>query len=284
MQQKIYTITLFVSLFLFISFSDGPAGGIGNNGVRKQDRSGSPFANSNGPTCAACHHTGIFTPGLQIDLMDQGMSVNNYEPGKTYQLRYTLSSVTGNPSAYGIQSVILTNNGNSNAGQFGTPPTGTRIAPISDRSYFELSTPSSSPVFEIDWTAPDTGTGKVTVYVGGVVSNLDNDNDNDNGIANTLEIDELISSSTSVSLNAKVNIFPNPADKYLNISFSAVEQQTIIMNVIDIAGKIVLQEGISLYAGKTNFQRNIESLKEGVYFVQLIGKDNQILTRKLIKS
>lgn len=284
MQQKIYTITLLVAVLLFISFSDGPAGGIGNNGVRKQDRSGSPFSHSNGHTCAACHDDGNFTPNLDISLLDGGTPVNSYEAGKTYQLRYALSTSTGSPSAYGVQSVILKNAGNVNAGQFGAAPTGTQIAPIDDRFYFEQSTPSTASVFEVNWTAPDAGSGAITIYAAGVVSNLDNDNDNDNGVANTLELDELISANRTESLAVEVVLFPNPSKNILNLHFNIVEQQSVDMKIMDNSGKVLTQEVILLNQGSTFYHKNVENLVSGIYYLQLTGEKGAVLMKKFVKE
>lgn len=281
-QHKIQVITLFLSVFLFIAFSDGPAGGIGNNGVRKQDRTGSPHAIATGATCAACHNDGSFSPSLAIELLDNGTAVNTYEPGKTYQLRYALSASSGTPSAYGIQSVVLEDGGNDNAGTFGSAPAGTRIAPIQTRSYFEHTTPSTASTFEVDWIAPDAGTGQVTVYASGVAANLDNDNDNDGAATNTLNLDELISSLRLESLDVHTSLFPNPGSEVINLQFTSVEQQNTTLHIINALGVEVHRDKLKLNQGATAYQVDITQFPSGVYWLFLNDKAGKSLTKKFV--
>lgn len=282
--SKIYTFTLLLSVYLFIAFSDGPAGGIGNNGVRMQDRTGSPFAVSSGPTCATCHKNGVFTPSLEVSLLDGGNPVTSYEPNKTYQLRYTLSTITGSPSAFGVQSVILADADNSNVGAFGAPPTGTRVAPISTRSYFEHSTPSTSPTFEVDWTAPEAGTGALTIYAAGVVSNLDNDNDNDNAAAETLSINELINAVKPASWSVETLVFPNPTDEVLNLVVNSSQEQSATLTITDVSGNVLEKEKIRLVAGEITYRISVQKYPAGMYWLMLKNDKGAILTKKIIKN
>lgn len=265
-----YTLT-FLSFSAFIlSFSNGPAGGSGNNGPRMQDRSGSPFAESMGPTCATCHNTGSFNPSLNIELIQDGKSIDSYSPGTTYTLRYTVMPGAGSPSKYGVQSVVLSNDENNNIGTFGTPLTGTRVANISTRKYFEHSSASSSNVFEIEWTAPDAGSGEVKVYAAGIAANANGTNAGDNGVANTLLLTELVSSlRTPKPLAINILAFPNPMNNIMKLHIESEVSGRFQLELTDLSGKSIFTENIDLQVGEHVFTKDVAALPGGIYLLKI---------------
>jgi len=76
-------------------------------------------------------------------------------------------------------------------------------------------------------------------------------------------------------------IYPNPAQKSINISFKPLEpEEKIDVKIIDLSGKIILWRS---YNGLYYFMQNINvsNLHNGVYLVQIInGKDKKV--KKLI--
>ena len=265
-----YTLTFLGFAAFILSFSNGPAGGSGNNGPRMQDRSGSPFAESMGPTCATCHNTGSFNPSLNIELMQDGQSVDSYNPGTTYTLRYTVMAGAGSPSKYGVQSVVLSNNGNQNIGIFGTPSTGTRVAEINTRKYFEHSSASSSNVFEIEWIAPDAGSGEVKVYAAGIAANDNGTNAGDNGVANTLLLTELVSSLRAPeSLAISILASPNPMGDIMKLHIESEVSGHFQLELTDLSGKSIFTENIDLQVGEHVFTKDVADLAGGIYLLKV---------------
>ena len=265
-----YTLTFLGFAAFILSFSNGPAGGDGNNGPRMQDRSGSPFAESMGATCAACHNTGTFNPSLSIELMQDGQSVDSYSPDAIYTLRYTVMASAGTPSTYGVQSVVLSNDGNNNIGTFGTPSAGARVADISTRKYFEHSAASSSNVFEIEWTAPEAGSGEVKIYAAGITADANGTNAGDNGVANTLLLSELTSGVlTRETLPVNIIASPNPMGDVMQLYIEGEVSGRFQLELIDFSGQSIFTENIELQAGENVFTKDISTLSGGIYLLKI---------------
>jgi hypothetical protein len=74
-------------------------------------------------------------------------------------------------------------------------------------------------------------------------------------------------------LDMRVNIYPNPANRMVNVE--TPENSNILL--IDITGNIVTQK----YASSAKTQINVEDLSAGVYFMQIVN-NNKVYTSKLI--
>ena len=57
----------------------------------------------------------------------------------------------------------------------------------------------------------------------------------------------------------------------------------VMVSIMDLAGRIVSTESISINAGINQYQLNTGSLKSGVYFIRLNAGTNTI-TQKIIKQ
>ncbi|MCH2231242.1 MAG: T9SS type A sorting domain-containing protein [Crocinitomicaceae bacterium] len=136
------------------------SGGAGASGLG--DRTGSPIASG---TCAGCHGGGSYSPTTLIQLIDGGgAAVTSYTSGQSYTIRTTVTAGSGTPASYGSQSVALTT-ANANAGSMSSVITpSTQVVQVSGRDYMEHSGGSLTGVFEVSWTAPNAGTGDVTLY------------------------------------------------------------------------------------------------------------------------
>ena len=73
-------------------------------------------------------------------------------------------------------------------------------------------------------------------------------------------------------------VYPNPADKVLNVAFAEAEQETEL-EIMDIQGKVLLTQS----ATKKENKINIASLANGIYFLKVTnrkGTATQIFTVK----
>ncbi|MCR9172101.1 MAG: T9SS type A sorting domain-containing protein [bacterium] len=159
--------------------------------VQFQDRTGSPISSG---TCGNCHSGGTFGTSVTIEVKDAGNNViTSYTPGTTYTVEYTINTTSGTPSGYGMQSVIL-NSSNGGAGTYGTVNTAnSQISPLNGVDYFEQQGAQAAGFFSVDWTAPNAGTGDVSIYSVGVAIN---GNGNTSG--------DQASSSTSIILSEDI--------------------------------------------------------------------------------
>ncbi len=78
--------------------------------------------------------------------------------------------------------------------------------------------------------------------------------------------------------NRLINIYPNPtsSDLYINLNGYSIGP---LINIYDLSGQIV--RTIS-YSGENTLSIDISDLKDGIYFIQLVTKDNK-QTFKIIK-
>jgi PKD repeat protein len=82
---------------------------------------------------------------------------------------------------------------------------------------------------------------------------------------------------STVSLNEKVlsniNLFPNPAADWLNLSFALSRADGLMLNVYDAAGRLIQKEMHRFQPGNINHGVNILSLSPGIYMLELQSQD-----------
>ena len=84
-----------------------------------------------------------------------------------------------------------------------------------------------------------------------------------------------VNSSEEIFAN-KIEIYPNPAEDFLNVKINNDRNYTI--NIIGIDGKIYLNK-----TENSNSQINIENLSSGIYFIEII-QDGEILREKFVRK
>ena len=91
-----------------------------------------------------------------------------------------------------------------------------------------------------------------------------------NGTSTITEIRQLLYSTTGEHFVLK-SIFPNPADVFTRLDiFSLVDQQATV-RVVDLAGKLIHQETMTLSAGENELEINTTNYRAGLYHVQLLA-------------
>ena len=284
----IYTLfTLLLCALLFTASKDGRAFGDG------QGNTGAPGdeTNSNGSakTCQSCHNTNSnIQVTLDIEVMDDdGNPVDEYIPEETYDVKVTLNSTgTQTPEGYGFQIVCLKaplgQNGD-NWEAFSNPASNVRIVVASSngRQYAEHKEPSSSNEFMVEWTAPASGTGTITLYSCGNGVNLNNSSGGDNAACNQLELTEGEStSSKELAGDVSLNVFPNPVDDVLNMEITSKVNGIFEARVYNMFGQVVQIDQIGLSTGENKLSLSVNDLSEGSYLLQIT--DGEYMTSKKI--
>ena len=173
MRLKSFSFIFLVILFtvIFLSNSGGRANmsDAGNTGAPCED----------GQTCGSCHLGGIYGPVTEeFKLIDPftSLEVNNYQPGKTYNVEVTVIPSLNAPR-YGFQATALDTN-NLDAGTWMNPSNVVQIAQANvscgtgTRTYIEHLIPNFTKTFRVDWQAPTCDIGDVTFYyIGNAVNN-----------------------------------------------------------------------------------------------------------------
>ncbi|MES2763652.1 MAG: T9SS type A sorting domain-containing protein [Bacteroidota bacterium] len=108
------------------------------------------------------------------------------------------------------------------------------------------------------------------------------------GAGNFILSKEKLSSVGLQDLNgnvSQVSIYPNPSNGNTTTLLFATETElsNLLVSIIDMAGRVVSTENISVNAGLNQFQLNTASLNNGVYFIQL-NAGTHTTTQKLIKQ
>ena len=98
-------------------------------------------------------------------------------------------------------------------------------------------------------------------------------------ITNTFETEFEPTLSTIGFNQISFNIYPNPAEKWVDLNFRNTINETVNVNVYNMLGKLVIDDVATVLNNK--IQLNISALESGLYFVKAkINK--QETTRKLI--
>ncbi len=149
-------------------------------------KTGAPGDDPAGCTGSGCHSGGITKDSPNIEILWEGGG--NYQPGVTQRFTVKVKDVG---RRYGMQASIRIDSGAINANQAGTfTPLdsglfvicqdgrernvlpGKVCGPNAPVEYIEHSQPSSTGVFQFDWTPPtQAGAGPITLYVATNASN-----------------------------------------------------------------------------------------------------------------
>ncbi len=277
-----FAFALCFGAFLLLSNANGAAE------IQQEDRTRSPL--SGNTSCQTCHNAGAFSPTISVEMLNgNGETIENYVPGETYTLKVSITPTDGTPQRYGFQAVGLMGNDNLNAGSFGTPPTGIQVITLEDRDYAEHSMPRSTDgIFEIEWQAPEAGSGPVRFYASGNAANGNGTSGGDGGVTLqtplTLEEDAGPSSLFDTeALFSQINLSPNPANALLNLQINAEESGSFQMAIRSLDGRLLQQQMVNVANGEQMIPVDINALNAGLYLLQLTdGK--RVSTRKFLKQ
>ena len=275
MKKRILYFSLFsaFSVYVFTSSSNGPGA------VQGQDRTGSPVSSG---YCgnSGCHSAGAFSPEIKIKLENSSSEeITEYIPGNTYTVKVKIDA-EGSPAGYGFQSVAL-DSSHMNAGVFGTPGAGMRITNLDNRDYVEHSQRDTDGEFEIEWTAPDAGTGDITFYAAGNAVN-GSGSSGDGADTTVLQLPEAQVSGLFDQEMASfaLEISPNPVQDWVRLQWENQEVSPNQINILNATGQKIFSKNV------TNAQTATEVLLQdqtaGIYFVQLVS-DRGIQSKRLLK-
>ncbi len=88
--------------------------------------------------------------------------------------------------------------------------------------------------------------------------------------------------SVIFNTNASLRLYPNPANVALQVALQSEKVEKGILQILDIGGKLVLQEKIQLQVGSNSFSVNTSSLPKGSYTLRVRG--TQTIQQKFAKE
>ena len=65
--------------------------------------------------------------------------------------------------------------------------------------------------------------------------------------------------------------YPNPSNGRFNVSFSTEQEQTCLISIYDLSGRLMMERNIETVQGNNLFEMNAPSLSSGVYLMRLSG-------------
>ena len=281
--------TLFFSLFIGVTFwnyAAGPASsvGTGNTGAPGDEMLG-PFFR----TCETCHGGNNITTNLEITVLNAvGDTIKEeYIPEEVYRVKVSHDVTAGDPNAYGFQIVSLFNANDTDVAAFSNPDDNTQIAIASsnDRQYAEHDGPNNNTsFFEVDWTAPQAGSGSITFYSCGNAVNLDGTNSGDGADCTTLTLQEGQTSSVvdkTLTLN-HFQLYPNPVETETTLQFSPENTGNYTLAITDVTGQTHWQSEREIYTPAFRETLNLNQLSAGIYFLRIHQKQ-RVFTYRFIK-
>ena len=80
-------------------------------------------------------------------------------------------------------------------------------------------------------------------------------------------------------------VYPNPTSSAFAIDATLDADQEVTVEVYDILGNLLVQQKHQLTTGANTMKTNIESYKDGMYFVRILGNESNVLyTQRVIKQ
>jgi len=95
--------------------------------------------------------------------------------------------------------------------------------------------------------------------------------------------DKTVTSETTEYQGSKFNLYPNPVINELHVQYSVFTPGKVQIQIVDLLGKIVLQQSLENHSGINNITLPVKQLRNGLYFVQL-QNETQFKTLKFIKN
>ena len=95
------------------------------------------------------------------------------------------------------------------------------------------------------------------------------------------------SNVSAVRLNktAGIQIWPNPVDNFVNITYNSAVNTKLDMSIVNTLGKVVKQNNYTVYRGLNQIAvSGLETLSSGIYFIRITDKNtNEVYLQKISK-
>ena len=138
---------------------------------------------------------------------------------------------------------------------------------------------NASPVLELDLIDSDRTDIDPDVFYRYAVETIYTNGESEVTFSNEI-IGGLLSVTDYQYLTSDVQIYPNPADEFINIKLGNNAQTNKPIEIFDALGKQVLSIDASMIQNGL-ITKNINALQSGLYFVK-VHIDNTIVTKKMI--
>lgn len=285
----VYTC-FFVSL-CFVLLQSNRTGRATNGDEGVTGAPGDTFFGNQPKTCGSCHQGGTYNPTASLVLLKaNGDTAKTYVPGTRYTARLRVLAASGNPAGYGFQMIAIRDANKTELKGFSDTPGANnryKLKTISNgRTYAEQETMSVPNFFDMEWTAPQKGTGNVTFYFSANAVNNLQGNSGDSATNNNLTVEEAESASSEDAVNTPakaLKVSPNPvATQNAVLQFDLLESGKATLSIRANDGRTLWQTSSELSLGQQYWELPTADFQPGVYFVQL-RQNNKAISTKMIK-
>lgn len=229
-----------------------------------------------GLSCNACHSGGNFNTSVQTQLIKDGVPVNAYQPGESYQLRVVVSG-DNNPKAYGFQLVALRADNNADVGVWSNLGERVRTRNLLNRVYLQQSSPKTDGIFTAQWRAPMTDVGPVRFYFSGLAVNSNGNISGDQHDMQSLTLTSPGTTSTEeISTeypSLKLLYNPHTAEIFIQCTDMDALQD---IRLYDASGTLTVYDKISGNAV------DVSRLSSGMYIAVLSTRQGRQIRQKVL--
>lgn len=95
--------------------------------------------------------------------------------------------------------------------------------------------------------------------------------------------DNTVTSETVEYQSSIFNLYPNPVIDELHLQYSVFTSEKVQIQIVDLLGKIVLQQSLENHSGINNINFPVKQLRHGLYILRL-QNETQFKTSKFIKN
>lgn len=158
---------------------------------------------------------------------------------------------------------------------------------------FNANIANVTGAYTLSWTYPETSANYVSG--GGNSSSLTLDWTTGNGAVMLMASNSCGSGTkvfnvvldncreAGIETAKQMNVYPNPANDMVNISYQSTATELIKVSLIDYSGKLVINQNVQVTSGMNNYTLDVSKMAPGVYMLN-IQSENGNMQRKLIKQ
>ena len=274
------TLTTIFFIVLILAMNDI----ISRSGGAPDGRTGAP----GDMTCQnGCHNSFDLNSGPGSTNITSNIPETGYISGETYTINLIVKH--SGRTKYGFGALAYGVTANDGIGTVSlTDSTRTQLNVAGNKQYLthtsEGNTQSQdSALWSFDWTAPEIGTGDISIHAAFVAASNSDGNKEDYVYTDTLSISESLTNSIRKLIGIpEISIFPTLVEENIFIELSAQRTTDFEIKVIDSQGKQLYHLNQNLQIGKNDFSVNASTWPKGVYYL-LLRSDASTAVEKVIR-
>ena len=253
------------------------------------NRSGAPAGRTGAPgetTCGTtnCHNT---NPNLGSATINFTLNENQttYQVGETNSIAISIDNAQ-EAGRNGFEIVAL-DAANNNIGEWIISGGNLRERTGGGRTYVTHTTDGSAQnAWEFEWVAPDEDAGPITFYLAVNDANNNGGRTGDDIYLDTLSVEAaIVSSVKEISSLTASTIYPNPVNRWLNLTIDLTETTELKGTIHNIFGQNLgqlFQENIP--AGNSLKSYGLpQNLTQGQYYLAITNNNGGVKTIPFIK-